>query len=315
MKLPRWMLPARNAAIRQFTRLAFLVVKVLPERSAYAFGAWVGRIAYRLQPNWRRTALRNLELLYRFQPAWAKPGRAEMERMAAQSAVNLGWEAVEFIRMGQQPVEVGLGMVTEELGGDHLRAMLSRGKGAIAVGLHFGNWEIAAAYISNRIGPLYAVGKAQRDDYFTRIAFGWRERYGVHNIFAGKRANSDILRALRSGSILGLVSDQNGGNEGIFAPFCGTMASNTPGAAALALKTGAPLCVVFCQRLGPGRHRFVATREISLDGLSEEPQARLVEAVTRINTALEKVILTDPSQWLLGHKRWRTRPPGDPPLY
>jgi KDO2-lipid IV(A) lauroyltransferase len=309
------MIPARNAVIRQLTRIAFTLIKVFPDTQAYAFGAWAGRTAYQLQPNWRKTALKNLELLYRFQPVWAKPTPPEMERMASQCALNLGWEAVEFIRMGLVSTEVGLGMIKEEVGADNLRSLVERGKGVIAVGLHFGNWEVAGAYINNRIAPLYAVGKAQRDDYYTRIAFGWRERYGIHNIFTGKRANSDILRALRAGAILGLVSDQNGGNDGIFAPFCGTIASNTPGAAALALKTGAPLCVVYCQRLGPGRQRFIATDEIRLDGLPQEPQAALVETLTRINAAIEQVILSDPSQWLLGHKRWRTRPPGEPPLY
>ena len=45
--------------------------------------------------------------------------------------------------------------------------------------------------------------------------------------------------------------------------------------------------------------------------------ARTIGSVllARINSAYEEVIREDPEQWLWGHKRWRTRPPGEPPLY
>jgi KDO2-lipid IV(A) lauroyltransferase len=44
-------------------------------------------------------------------------------------------------------------------------------------------------------------------------------------------------------------------------------------------------------------------------------EAALTEAISRINEAIAKVIETDPTQWLWGHRRWKTRPPGEPPLY
>ena len=80
--------------------------------------------------------------------------------------------------------------------------------------------------------------------------------------------------------------------------------------------------LVYCRRLSPGRHRFVCHGPLDLSGIEGyEPETgnytdeALREALTRMNDEIEKVVRTDPNQWLWGHKRWRTRPPGEPPLY
>jgi KDO2-lipid IV(A) lauroyltransferase len=124
-----------------------------------------------------------------------------------------------------------------------------------------------------------------------------------------------VLRALRSRTALGLVSDQNGGKAGFFAPFCGIPASCTAGAASLSLRTGAALLPIYCQRLHPGRHRFVLQPAISHANLASDSDQAQLELQTRINSAIQAIVLKDPAQWLLGHKRWKTRPAGEPPLY
>jgi KDO2-lipid IV(A) lauroyltransferase len=315
VKLSPWLARLRNLPVHALTLGLLGVVRILPLRSSLALGGALAGLAWNMLPRWRRTALRNLELLYAHSPAWARPTHGEMIEIGRRAALSLGYEVIEFMYMGVAPIGAALRMIVEERGAEHLRQALTAGNGAIAIGLHYGNWELAGAWISQCIAPLHAVGKEQRDPFMTRLAFPWRIKYGIRGIVTGKQPSSALLRALKANEVLGLVSDQNGGRAGMFAPFCGIQASCAPGAAALALKTGAPLLAVYGERLGPGRIRCVCTPPVDMSNLPADPAAAQLEVQTRINSLIEHIVREDPGQWLLGHKRWRTRPAGEPDLY
>lgn len=294
-----------------------LLSRLLPERAALGLGKMLALLTWWLFPRWRRTSLRNLDLFYQNTPASKQPSLAEKRLIARQAAINLGYYVMEFIRMGQLPTERALAMVVEEEGVEYYTDAFKLGRGVIGLAMHYGNWEISGAYCAHRIRPtsLHVVGKEQRDDFFTRIAFPWRAKYGIHNIYAGDKVNSAILRALKENMILGLLADQNGGQRGAFAPFCGISASTVKGPAALALKTGAPIMLSICKRLSPGRFRFIVKPPLDMEGLPANREEAVVEVLTRINAVYEEVLRDEPSQWLWGHKRWKTRPPGEPSLY
>lgn len=307
---PQWLYTLRNLPLRLFAYVLIGVVRILPERAAYGLAGGLGRLIWAMFPRWRRTAARNLELLL-----GETLSQRERLSIGRESAGHIGWYVAEFIRLGYVPVERGLSMVVEVEGADCLRRALELGRGVIGLAMHYGNWDLSGAYLTNNFGQLYAVGKPQQDEFFTRIAFPWRARYGIKNIMSGNRLNSAILRALKENCVLGLLADQNGGTTGIFAEFAGTLASTVPGPAALALKTGAPLLVIYTYRLAPGRHRLVIKPPLDASGLPEDKNEAVVELLARINAAYVEVIRRDPAQWLLGHKRWKTRPPGEPWLY
>jgi lauroyl/myristoyl acyltransferase len=80
--------------------------------------------------------------------------------------------------------------------------------------------------------------------------------------------------------------------------------------------------LAYAVRLAPGCLRLIAGPQISLAGIKGHDtasgrfsEAALAEAITRINKAIADVVAAHPEQWLWGHKRWKTRPPGEPPLY
>jgi len=300
----------RNGPLRIFVIMFIGLLRILPEGASFALGRTLAKMVWAFHGRWRRTGDRNLEIFY-----GGTVPREERLKIAKASAINLAYHVIEFIRMGFLPKDKAMEMVVEIEGTEHWDAALAQGKGVIGLAMHYGNWELCGASLVKAGYTLYAVGKEQRDDFFTKIAFPWRARYGIKNIFAGDKVNSAILRALRENAILGLLADQNGGKNGTFAPFAGTIASTVAGPAALALKTGAPMVVTFCQRISPGRHRFVNFPGPSMEGLPEDKQEALVELLTRINAIYENVIKRDPTQWLWGHKRWKTRPAGEDPLY
>ena len=310
MAFPQWIYWLRNAPVRGFTLLIIWLVRVLPAKSGFALGGHVGGLAWKIFPRWRKTASRNLEIM--FGEKYTPLERLEIGR---KSAINLSYHVIEFIRMGFVRQEDALAMVVESEGEENFLNAIKDGRGAIALSLHYGNWEICAAYITKNIAQLNAVGKEQADDFFTNIAFPYRTRFGVKNIMSGNKANSAIIRALRANEILGLVADQNGGTTGLFVDFAGTKASTVPGPAALAFKFKAPMVVTFCRRIAPGKHKFVAMPPVTTDDLPEDRQEAILELLRRLNDVYAQVIAEDPTQWLWGHKRWKTRPVGEEWLY
>lgn len=310
MAKPQWVYDLRNLPLRALTLALIWLIRVLPERAAYVLGAGLAGLSWWLLPRWRKTSLRNLELVL-----GDELSSAERRRIARQSARHLGCYAIEFTRMGHVPVERTLSMITEVEGAEHLRGALEKGRGAICLSMHYGNWDLCGTYVTQNIRPIHAVGKPQRDEFFSNLAFPWRAHLGIMNIMSGNRMNSAILRALKDNNVLGLVADQNGGSTGIFAPFAGIPASTVPGPAALALKFGCPLVLCYTRRLAPGKHRWIAKPPLDMSGLPADHDEAMVEVLTRINNAYLEVIREDPSQWLLGHKRFKTRPAGEPWLY
>jgi Kdo2-lipid IVA lauroyltransferase/acyltransferase len=305
----------RNIPLHWCTSALVWYVRRLPQHRALGFGRALGLLGWSVSWPWRKTALRNMELFYSHTPAAERPQRRELLRIGRDAAVSLGYYIIELIRLGNLPLEDSLAMVVETEGLEHVHAALEAGSGLIALGMHYGSWDVCGAYLSTRIKTLYATSKPQRDDYFTRLISPWRERSNVQLINPLDKFNSVTLRVLRDNDILGLVADINGGSTGIFAPFCGIPASTVAGPAALALKTGAPMMVMLCRRLGPGRLRFIVKPPVDMTGLPADRHSALLEAAARVNAAYEACIREDPTQWLWGHKRWKTRPPGEPGLY
>jgi KDO2-lipid IV(A) lauroyltransferase len=323
VRLPRPLFLLQRSLLHGVTYAVIGLVRSLPERAGYALGGGLARLAWNCMPRWRRTADTNLRLFYKHDALGEDTPEALRGRMkiARAAAINLGYHAIEFIRMGFLPVERALAMVVESEGEEHLRESLALGKGVVALGMHYGNWELAGAKLMT-IHQLYAVGKEQRDTFFTNIAFPWRAKYGIENIMSADKVNSAILRALQDGNILGLIADQNGGRKGTFASFAGTRASTVLGPAALAMRHDAPLHLVYTHRIAPGKVQFIVRPRLRLDDVSGYDVATgrytreaLVECLERINALYEEVLREDPTQWLWGHPRWKTRPPGEPPLY
>jgi len=310
VKRPAWLIWLTNLPIHGFARLVLWLVRVLPPRASFALGKGLALTAWWSMPRWRKTARRNLKLFFGDELT-----PRECARIGRASAVHLGYYVIEFARMGFLPVDQALAMVVETEGVEHYEQALKQGRGVIGLAMHYGNWDLSGAYVTQRIRQLYAVGKLQRDRFFSDLAFPRRARFGIKNIFAGKRANSAILKALRENCVLGLLADQNGGTTGTFAPFVGTPASTVPGPAVLALKTGAPLMVTFTRRIAPGKLKFIIKPPVDLSDLPEGKEARIIEVLARMNQAYEAVIREQPEQWLWGHKRWKTRPPGEKWLY
>jgi len=126
----------------------------------------------------------------------------------------------------------------------------------------------------------------------------------------------DLLRAMKQGSTVGILMDTNmTPPEGIFVNFFGIPACTASGLARIALRTEAavvPGFTLWDPVLRKYRLRFDPAVQLIRTGNNEQD----IQANTQLFTkVIEDFVRRYPDQWLWVHRRWKTRPPGLPPLY
>jgi KDO2-lipid IV(A) lauroyltransferase len=112
---------------------------------------------------------------------------------------------------------------------------------------------------------------------------------------------------------LGLLSDQNGGRDGVFVDFFGVPASSVRGPAFLALRYDVPVVPIFALWDGD-KYRIEILPEVPVTRTGDD-ETDIRENTQRFQKAIEEMVRKYPGQWLWAHRRWKTRPPGEPPLH
>jgi len=291
-------------------RLAFALFAALPRSLALRAGAWLGELFHLFDARDRRIAMLNLGI------AFPDKSVDERRRILRASCRNLGRVAAEFCHLPGLDAEALPSIISFEdrAAWEHVIATAAE-RGAVILTAHFGNWELLA-YLHGLLGhPITLVHRPMHNTIFDDAITAIRARAGTR-VIKKKAAAKEAIRALRRHDILVIPSDQNQTHSfGVFVEFFGKPASTTPGAARLAMLTGAPVFPAFLVREGEsGRHRVVTPPEVEMVRTDD----RAADAVTntqRCTKVIEDVIRRYPEQWIWFHKRWKTRPKGEAGFY
>jgi KDO2-lipid IV(A) lauroyltransferase len=213
---------------------------------------------------------------------------------------------LELCALLARPLERTLSTITLD-GREHLEGVMATAGRALLLTAHVGNWELLAAAHRLTGFRLAIVIRPLDSRLVDTLARLWREKAGVE-LIAKRGASGPVRAALRDGSIVGVLLDQNASRrEAVFVPFFGVSASTSRGLAVLALRTRTPILPVFIRREGWGRHR--ARIHPPLVGPGPNPTAQaIVELTAQCTQAIEAAIRAAPEQWFWLHDRWRTRP-------
>ncbi len=278
-----------------------LFVNLLPEGFALWWGERLGSMFFHLDWERRKVALENLQVAFGDE-------KTERERLAIarRAFQNLGMMAVEFFRIPKMDVETFKKKVTIE-GLEEALRLLGKGKGALLLLSHFGNWEMMGI-MSKLIGDsIMVIAKPMKknkriDQFITKI----RNAAGLE-VISSIKASRIVIKALSQNRVVGILIDQRAKrSEGIWADFFGKKAPTTPGLAVLAMKTGAPVVPVFMVRDGFGKHRLVIQEPLELVHTGDIKKD--VEANTQLfNHTLESMIRRYPDQWFWVHRRWERK--------
>ena len=121
---------------------------------------------------------------------------------------------------------------------------------------------------------------------------------------------------MRQGESVGILMDTNmTPPQGVFVDFFGTPACTASGLARVALKTGAAVVPGFLVWEESERRYVLHFGERIALPNSGDPEADILELTQRCTREIEAWVRRYPDQWLWIHRRWKTRPAGDPALY
>jgi KDO2-lipid IV(A) lauroyltransferase len=125
-----------------------------------------------------------------------------------------------------------------------------------------------------------------------------------------------VLKVLAAGGTVGILADQNTLlAEGVFVDFFGIPACTTAGLARFALHTGAAVVPGFLH-WDPALRKYRLCFEPAVEVVrTGEDATDIRENTQRFTNVIENYLRRYPDQWLWLHRRWKTRPPGEPPIY
>lgn len=291
-----WLFWAPQAAL-----LALL--GVLPVRLASAIGAGFGRIAWWI-PRRRRAGREHLgQALPQLAPR-------ERDRLLRRSCAQLGRAGVEIVlasrRLGGRLAE----RIRWRPGARELLASL-RGRPLVAVLPHLGSVDVAgAALAAAGLRPMFPM-REPTNWYFARWLERARSGHDV-SVISRRGAVRRLLARLGEGGTAVLATDQSAHHAPVFVSWFGRAAATERAAAALALRSGAPVLVFWCTRgeaplcwdFGCELVRPAAAPERAGD-------AAVIALTESIHRAMERAILACPEQYLWIHDRYRVRPQGE----
>ncbi len=256
----------------------------------------------------RRVGERNLQLAF---PELSSKARKKILRRVY---IHLGWQLVEFCRMTRYtPENIRDWIRTEGL--EHYLAARERGKGVLVLTAHLGAWELSSFYHSLMGYPMGMVirrlDNRRLDEYVNAI----RCLHG-NFILSKDDFGRGLLAAMHAGQTVGILMDTNmTPPQGEFVRFFGVDACAGTGLAHIARKTGAAVLPGF-MLWEPSERRYVLHfgPEVEIPYTADRA-ADTLEGTRRCTAILESWIRRYPDQWLWVHRRWKTRPAGEPSLY
>jgi KDO2-lipid IV(A) lauroyltransferase len=291
------------------TRLAvglLWLLQFLPARPLARVGEALGRIAYHLVASRRRVCLKNLELCFpwlaeRERVALARDTFAAFGRSVVERAV-LWWGSAERI---ERMVRI------EPDGFDEALRVLDSGRPLILFAPHFVGLDAGAARLSMERAAVSMYAR-QKDRYLDQFVRGRRNRFKPVTLLSRQEGVRGLVREMATGKPCYYLPDLDfGRRNSVFVPFFGVPAATITGLAGLARLSGAKVMPVVTEMLAPGEGYIVRIYP-AWEGY---PSGDDAADARRMNAFIETRVRQRPEQYHWLHKRFKTRPSGEPRFY
>ncbi len=287
-------------------------VTFLIERLPVPLGRGISRFCvsiFRLfMPRLARVGERNLALVF--------PNKTDFERsqILSESFDSLARTIYDFANIKQ----IDRAWVDAHCDGSELRRVIQHartqhsGKGLLIGAMHFGSFEMlfqAYAFVDRPVSVLARPSGLRRLDEW------WKRRREIHGhqVFDRKGGHREIVSRLNRGEDVAILFDQNVKRKhAAFVNLFGIPAATSKSMGLAALQTGCPIVFVACAETTPGKYRFIAEEIANPKDEGGSAQEKVHRVVERLHLPLEQVIREHPEQWFWIHRRYKTRPVGEP---
>jgi len=291
--------------------IAWLLIKcigALPRPLARFSAITLAWIVYLLHVRLRRVGMRNLAL------AFPEKSRRERARILRGVFTSFGRQLAE-VCLFPKYTRANVSKVVVYDGFENFERAVTRGKGVLFLTGHLGAWELSAFAHSLQGHPLRVVMRPLDNEYLDRLARQYRGMHGNSMVDKDDYVRG-LLSAMKAGETVGILMDTNmTSTQGVFVDFFGVPACTASGLARIALRTDAaviPGFTVWDPVLRKYRLRFDPAANLVRTG---DDDADALANTARFTKIIEDYVRRYPDQWLWVHRRWKTRPPGQPPLY
>jgi lauroyl/myristoyl acyltransferase len=278
------------------------VALALPERSVYGLANALGALMARISRKKRRTVSRNL------QRVTGKPAdSAEVQHLVVEAFKSYARYWLETFRLVRESREFFLERFIC-FGEDILDGVLARGKGAVVVVGHLGNWDAAGAWAGARGNSLVTVAEMLRPRRMFEFFAEHRARLGMTIHPAKPGVTKDLVEAVEDGAIVAILGDRDLKGAGPIVKFFGEPASLPAGSASVALRAGVPIIVtgVYGVVFDDGRRGWHAHMSDPIELPAERNAETVQELTQKIAVELEAFIARRPEEWHVFQPFWTT---------
>ncbi|HQY59045.1 MAG: LpxL/LpxP family Kdo(2)-lipid IV(A) lauroyl/palmitoleoyl acyltransferase [Nitrospira sp.] len=280
----------------------FRLLSMLPYRWQLAFGRQCGRLLHGLLTNRRDIVRINLAVCFPQQSS------AERNQVALHCFESMGMGVLE-IAMAWWAKDPRAYCECTIKGLEHIHEALRLGRGVLLCGAHLHAAELAGRFMALE-QPVAIVYRPQNDVVAETVANRCRSRY--YSELIQHRDMRGILRALAKNQVVWYAPDIDAGSKrSVFAPFFGVQAASLTATSRLAKVSGAAVVPCFYYRRADRSGYDIEVGK----ALDHFPSGDMVSDAARINRLIEGAVLRVPEQYFWQHRRFKSRPPGEPPIY
>jgi KDO2-lipid IV(A) lauroyltransferase len=190
---------------------------------------------------------------------------------------------------------------------DEALRVLLKGRGAILVTGHYGNFELTGHLLALYGFEVLAIMRPLDNAYLNRYVVRTRRAAGLE-LLDKKGASEQAEEALRRGAAVGFIADQDAGRKGLFVDFFGRKASTYKSIGLLAMAAEVPIIVGCARRTGTRFHYQLVAERIIYPHEWRNRDDPLTWITQEYTAAIERFVRQEPSQYLWLHRRWKTRP-------
>ncbi len=277
--------------------LAFLPLPILA-----VFGNVIGELTYYLFGSRRKITMRNLSACF---PDWPD----EKIKSTTKQCFRLIGQSVFFSGIGWWASPKRLNRLVSVTQRRHYDQALAEGKNIILLAPHFCALEFGGLVLSQE-RPMITMYQNTKNRLVDKFVKQGRGRFdGV--LVERKEPLRNLIKLIRKGYPFYYLPDQDARGKGIFAPFFGVQASTIPFLGKFAAMSNA-VVIPISTKILPWGKGF----EVRLGApLENYPSGNELIDTTAMNKAIEDVVAPMPEQYFWVHKRFKTRPEGEPSFY